>query len=118
MVSVVASAGVWMVSVLSLVYFWQRLCTGVVRWDGADWWLEQADRCAAGSTARPGRIAVRLDLQRWLLLRWQATDGGAAHWLWADSAADPAHWHVLRCALYSKVPGQAKASETASQPRA
>lgn len=63
-------------------------------WDGAGWACDHA----------PGTVAVQLDLQRLLLLRWEPRAGGAARWLVADAAAAGAHWHALRVALFAGRP--------------
>ncbi|WP_147911707.1 hypothetical protein [Ottowia flava] len=73
-----------------------------LRWDGADWWLEEGPAAAGTFGTGPGRMDVRLDLQRSLLLRWRAQGARRAQWLWVERAADPTRWHLLRCALYSK----------------
>ncbi len=52
-------------------------------------------------------VEVRLDAQRWLLLRFRDPAEAGAHWLWAQASHDPARWHLLRCALYSAAPSPA-----------
>jgi hypothetical protein len=75
-----------------------------LRWDGVDWWLR---RPTDGGEPRVGKVAVALDLDRWLLLRFRADglDGLAAgprtQWLALQRREHPAEWHALRCALYS-----------------
>jgi len=62
-------------------------------WDGQHWHCD----------GRPGAMAVHLDLQRLLLLRWKPA-AGAARWLVADAAAAGASWHALRVALFAGRP--------------
>ena len=112
MISVVIVAVIWGLSGLGLARFWRRQDPGALRWDGADWWLDGPDQGASAVTPSPGRAAVRLDLQRCLLLHWRANGRGPVRWVWADADADPARWHLLRCALYSKAPSQVTQAET------
>ncbi|WP_298923661.1 hypothetical protein [uncultured Ramlibacter sp.] len=76
---------------------WRRLPEGELAWDGRGWfWPALA--------AEAGVLAVSLDLQRALLLRWQGRGEGrgAAQWLWLDRAACPERWGDLRRAVYSR----------------
>ena len=68
---------------------------GVLAWDGARWWWERP------SSPMAGRVAVRLDTQSGLLLRFIA-DTGAAYWFWLDRDADPARWLALRRAAHAE----------------
>lgn len=71
---------------------WQRPQPLELRWDGEQWRLGD----------EPGTVAVMLDLDRWLLLRWRAgAPGPAVHWLALEAGARPALWHAVRAALYS-----------------
>jgi hypothetical protein len=63
-------------------------------WDGQRWHCD----------GQPGAVAVHLDLQRLLLLRWKPATGGAARWLVSDAAAAGPHWHALRVALFAGRP--------------
>lgn len=77
---------------------------GVLVWDGAFWWWERAQEAVAG------RVAVRLDVQSGLLLRFVA-DSGAPCWFWLGRHGNPAHWMALRRAVYA-----APAHDGASSP--
>ena len=74
---------------------WRRQPSGLLAWDGAGW------RWADGSGERAGRVAVALDLQSWLLLRWQGESSGGL-WLWLERGREPQAWNALRRAVYSR----------------
>lgn len=75
-----------------------------LKWDGVDWWLAAPVDAAE---PRVGKVAVALDLDRWLLLRFRAdglevpAPGPRTRWLALRRREHPAEWHALRCALYS-----------------
>ncbi|QAZ40144.1 hypothetical protein C1M51_12340 [Methylibium sp. Pch-M] len=75
-----------------------------LKWDGVDWWLAGP---ADAAEPRAGKVAVALDLDRWLLLRFRAdgrevpASGPRTRWLAMRRHEHPAEWHALRCALYS-----------------
>ena len=105
-VSVAFCSFLWLMAGLGLLGFWRRQVPRRLHWDGESWRLGVGETLPdAISALAPGTPAVRLDLQRCLLIRWQAP-GSQARWLWADASVDPQHWHLLRCALYSKARGQ------------
>jgi hypothetical protein len=102
---------------------WQGLGECRLLWDGRSWRsLLPPDLQAPVSAAFPaaeaqsGQMRVHLDMQRHMLLRWQALDDGQGEgpggriggtvgpvrWFWADAAADPVRWHAFRCAVYSR----------------
>lgn len=90
---------------LGLYSFWRAQAPRrVLAWDGQGWTLEENGKALATG---PGRLQVRLDMQGCLLLRHTAPAGAPGprrRWLWADAGMQPAHWHLLRCALYSFAP--------------
>jgi hypothetical protein len=88
---------------------WTRSPRGLLAWDGQDW------RWADGAGDSPGQVAVALDLQRWLLVRWRA-DGARAAWLWLERAREPNAWNALRRAVYS--PARTDAPPGATPPSA
>ena len=62
-------------------------------WDGAQWqWRGSA-----------GQAHVAIDLDGWLLLRFEP-DAGRTQWLAASRAATTGPWAALRAALYSRRP--------------
>lgn len=75
-----------------------------LRWDGERWWLA----LPADSTEVAGDLLVAIDLGAWLLLRFRAAPGALAsprhRWLPLQRKGLQAHWHALRCALYSPRP--------------
>lgn len=74
---------------------WPGAGRGSLRWDGANW-------CWQGEgQGRIGRLAVPLDLQSALLVRWSPVAGGRPAWFWLDCAADPSGWLDLRRALFA-----------------
>jgi len=78
---------------LGALGFWRRMPEGELAWDGERWTWPSG---AAGE----GVLAVGLDLQRALLLRWQG--GRAAQWLWLERSRAPQRWDDLRRAVYSR----------------
>ena len=84
---------------------WWRAPEGDLAWDGASWsWRGAA-----------GRPAVRLDLQRCMLLEWRS-GGRGAEWLWLDQQLAGDRWMALRRAVYS--PARTEASSEAQAPLA
>jgi toxin CptA len=68
---------------------------GALSWTGDGWrWMPE------GQEARSGRVALALDLQRWLLVHW--TGSGGAAWLWMERRQGPRDWDALRRAVYSR----------------
>jgi len=82
-------------------WWWCRLPSGRLLWDGGQWSLQVTGVPAV--VPATGTVRVALDLQSRLLLQLEglATDGARA-WLWLDASADPLRWHALRCAVYSR----------------
>jgi hypothetical protein len=81
---------------------WRRgPCT--LRWDGERWWVAPQ----AGGSELSGELSVAIDFGAWLLLRFHAAPSGwrrDALWLPLQRAGLEAHWHALRCAIYSPRP--------------
>ena len=83
---------------------WLRAPQGVLRWDGEAWQWEQGGRGMAGG------VAVALDLQSRLLVRWRGETGAtrrgrektSVRWLWLERKSDASHWDALRRAVYSR----------------
>jgi hypothetical protein len=85
-----------------------------LRWDGQLWHLvEDAPRSAAACS---GSLAAVFDGGGWMLLRLRHVGGAGLRGTWlALSRSDmPAHWHALRCAVYSPRPAPAGPSAQAS----
>ncbi|WP_395687177.1 hypothetical protein [Caenimonas koreensis] len=73
---------------------WWRSAVGQLHWDGESWqWTQHL-------ATREGTVTTRLDLQKWMLLQWQA--GDASRWLWLERSREPASWDDLRRAVYSR----------------
>ena len=83
---------------------WRSSISGDLTWDGSAWrWQQQA-----------GTVAVHLDLQRVLLLRWQGESGGC--WLCLERNTAPAQWNALRRAVYSRaIPDALQGPEPAAK---
>jgi hypothetical protein len=75
-----------------------RRATGALAWDGQAWQWEPA-----GAEALPGAVAVAIDLDRWMLLRF-TPERGARRWLPLARAAHAPSWSPLRAALFSARP--------------
>lgn len=69
-------------------------------WNRGAWLLIDP---APDAAARPGSLALMLDLGPWMLLRFQPDDRSACRWFGVDEAAAGAHWHALRAAVYRPV---------------
>ncbi|WP_431777351.1 hypothetical protein [Ottowia caeni] len=81
--------------------FWRSQRARKLAFDGSRWLVEGPD--VIPDPAEPTQIAIVLDAQRCMLLRWPAVSRKShqVKWLWADASSDPLRWHLLRCALYS-----------------
>jgi hypothetical protein len=76
-----------------------------LRWDGQCWHLGPA--ASAGEEPASGRVVVCLDLGAWMLLRFEhevTVRGAHIRWLPVQRRGMEAHWHALRCAVYSSRP--------------
>lgn len=72
---------------------WRRQTPAVLSWDGSGWqW--------AGSG---GSVRVMIDLDRWMLLRFERPAKGRC-WIAASRRAAAGSWPALRAALYSRRP--------------
>jgi hypothetical protein len=77
---------------------WRRQAPLVLRWDGATWFCDEV----------PGEARVMLDLDAWLLLRFEpAPNGLPRRWIAAARSASDGPWASLRSALYSRRPAAA-----------
>ena len=76
-----------------------RACAFHLMWTGTHWFLgdaTEADSLAQGSVQR------MLDLDQFVLLRWQGVDAKAGRWLALQrNAMEAWQWHALRCAIYA-----------------
>jgi toxin CptA len=73
---------------------WRRSAAGTLHWDGEGWSWPTA------GGARAQALEVALDLQRWMLVRWNG--GRGAHWLWLERSRCAERWDDLRRAVYSR----------------
>lgn len=98
-----ASTGVQ--AVASVVGLWAgavawRHChagMGLLRWEGRRWhWVPGRDASAVA-----GALTVAVDLDIWLLLRFDAVDG-RRRWIAVSRARHAARWHALRCAVHAR----------------
>jgi hypothetical protein len=97
----------WLLAASAAVWGWLRPACGELQWDGQDWVWH------GGARSEVGRVVVRLDWQRGLLLAFQSASG-ARQWLWLTRAADAARWLAMRRALYATPGRVAPAGERAS----
>src|SRR5512139_3947946 len=89
-IAAVAACAAWLA--------WRASCRGVERlcWDGRDWSL-----LAAGEgSPRTGAVTVAIDLDAWMLLRFDAA--GHRRWLPLSRSAHAGRWHALRCAVFAR----------------
>jgi hypothetical protein len=74
---------------------WSRAVPGSLVWDGKTWaWLAQ------GQSAVHGDVAVCVDFQRVMLLRFAGASGGV-WWLWVAPGEHAVQWRALRRALFA-----------------
>jgi hypothetical protein len=90
-----------------LVWAQPRTAPLSLRWDAQRWHLGPGD--TAGDEPWTGDLHVAIDLGPWMLLRFKrdpttAADGPAVTWLPVQRRGLEAHWHALRCAVYSPRP--------------
>jgi hypothetical protein len=77
-------------AVLGAAWAWRARGPGVLAWDGGAWWWGE----------REGAARVALDLDGWLLLRFEPIDGRRL-WVAASASQCVGSWAELRAALYS-----------------
>lgn len=80
---------------------WWHAPEGILAWDGARWTWSPA----GASMAHEGALAVALDLQGLILVRWSAP--GSTHWLWLQPEGPRSRWDALRRAVYSRAAADA-----------
>lgn len=66
----------------------------------AQWCLQTLDSNGQASPLRSGRLDCVADGMRWMLLRHTGR-GLPSVWLCVSHRDHPAHWHTLRCAVFS-----------------
>ena len=95
---------------------WVKMPEGRVGWTGQSWTWSPVD-----GRSMEGRMQVRLDWQRGMLLRFEGATH-ASHWVWVERQSQPSRWLGLRRAVYSparmstSLPKGALPPDTASQP--
>lgn len=97
-VALIASA----VALLALAVSLGSIRAVRLAWDGQCWTVQAALPTAAAPA--PGDVSVAVDLGLWMLLRFRphaASRWSAPHWLPVQRRGIEAHWHGLRCAVYS-----------------
>ena len=90
--AVVAAAWAWHIAA-------RRPSPCELAWDGQVWsgqWPGQA--------ARAGRVRVAIDLDAWMLLTFDPSEGAGRRWLALSRRAHRASWALLRGALYCARP--------------
>ena len=104
-------AGAWTLPVATaaaaLSLFATRRAPQRLGWDGEGWQLATAVAPAGEPLA--GTLRAMIDLDGFLLLRFEAADSRAVHWLPVQRRGHEAAWHALRCAVYSSRPAAASA---------
>ncbi len=85
--------------------------SGVLRDEGSAWWLESDE---PGAEPRAGRLRIAFDLDRAMLLRFDAEGGGPVVWLALSRHDMPATWPAFRRAVYSPRTAPAGPSAQAS----
>ena len=86
---------------------WARTSTGLLRWDGEEWWLEWPNLASPSPPQHVDGVVSQFDFQFFLLLRLDSA-AGASRWLWLDqwsaSLSDGRDWQALRRAVFSPKP--------------
>ena len=93
----VFAAALWLAGCMVAWRFWANGVRGVLAWNGQEWTLE----ALLHAPAVAGTLAVHLDLQAHLWLRWKS-GAGEAHWLWLEQRSARGRWSDLRRAVYSR----------------
>ncbi len=97
-VAVVVSAG-------AAIWGMKQTSQGSLRWDRLVWTFLKAKPHGENHQPLAGTLAVYLDLQSFLLVRFHS-DAGHKQWLWLDRGAEPRAWLALRRAVYSPGPNR------------
>ena len=87
----------WSIGCMLAWRFWTSGVRSVLAWNGQEWTLEAMPHASAVA----GTLAVHLDLQAHLWLRWQS-GAGDVHWLWLEQRSAPERWGDMRRAVYSR----------------
>jgi hypothetical protein len=69
-----------------------------LRWDGRVWSLVDP----ASGASESGRTLAAIDLDAWMLLRFDGDSEGTRRWIALSRSTHCASWHAVRCALYSR----------------
>ncbi|GKT22263.1 hypothetical protein [Acidovorax sp. SUPP3334] len=77
-------------------YFWRRLPSGFLQWDGLNWSLTAGDALPVA-----GVLVVHMDFQRFFLVHLSGLDGRSA-WLCLERCGPQESWASLRRAVYSR----------------
>ena len=85
------------------IWGWVRTQTGLLRWDGAHWWVELSGDVTTSVPRAMDRLRVQFDFQFFLLLRLDSV-GEGSQWFWLDTWSQTHDWHALRCAVFSPKP--------------
>jgi hypothetical protein len=97
--SIAQAVGAALAAVAAGAAAWRRgtVDGAALRWDGQAWhWTPGGD---APEVA--GALAAAIDLDGWLLLRFDALDG-RRRWMALSRARHSARWHALRCAVHAR----------------
>lgn len=89
---------------VAAVLDWRSTSIGELHWNGEAWWWMSR---SAPDQQVPVRLAVKMDLQRWLLVRVRGATGG---WCWLEQCREPARWDALRRAIHSRERGHGEAA--------
>jgi toxin CptA len=77
---------------------------GALKWEGQHWVLQLASNppVTAPPQAQAGDVALHVDLQFFMLLRFQNL-ARRTYWLWLDRSAPQTRWLALRRAVHGRV---------------
>lgn len=83
----------WLLCSAYAVWAWWHMPSGLLQWDGNQWFWQ-----AAGTASRTCTVVVVADAQRCMLVRLQGSDPTPC-WLWLQRPASTLQWTALRRAL-------------------
>jgi hypothetical protein len=91
-IAVISSASALGAALAAGIVAWHRHAGGELVWDGAHWSWQ----------GRAGQVAVALDLDTWMLLRFDGE--GVRRWVALERRRVTGPWAALRAALYAVPP--------------
>ena len=108
-----AAGALWTGAAAGACHYWWTQFSGVLRWDGQEWFLHSTYPASA-AVSLEGSPTVHVDLQHhlWLAI---VPRGRRTLWLWVERSYEPPLWIDLRRAVYSRAtPGGQRTDDGAA----